>query len=48
MKYEILEISNKIKVLLENLRGFVWKKTNKNWIRENWEKLAKSGKLGRF
>ena len=26
MKYELVEISNKIKVLLENLRGFVWKK----------------------
>ena len=31
MKYELIEISNKIKVLLENLRGFVWKK--KYWRR---------------
>lgn len=25
MKYELVEIINNIKVLLENLRGFVWK-----------------------
>lgn len=31
MKYELVEISNKIKVLLENLRGYVWKKKFTEW-----------------
>ena len=53
MKYEVVELSNNIKVLLKNLRGFVWKKKiNENLIdlkknlenQKNWDDFEKTNK----
>ena len=41
MKYELVEVSNKIKVLLENLRGFVWKKNIVRELKNSWTKFRK-------
>ena len=42
MKYEIVEVSNRIRVLLENLRGYVWKKKYIKKIKRDWKKFRKS------
>ena len=46
MKYELIEVSNKIKVLLENLRVCLKKKNIDKELKNLEEDLEKRNKLG--